>query len=112
MLLKFFIASILLFAQCFTQLLTEVNLLNGAVNTGVNMWAYIIGISIELDNIRDHLNNSLFQAYQLNALLNADYLNAWTIDIKAPKGHKFMCDKLKKNNTLTNIDCTFDSFEN
>ena len=43
------------------------------------------------------MNNTLFQAYQKNAILKGDYANAFVVSMKVPLGHKFGCENLTAN---------------
>jgi hypothetical protein len=78
------------------------------------MWSNFVGISVSHEITGDSvLNNSLYQGYQLNALLENSFQNIWSISLKNPLGMKFDCSVLEE--TFTNnetIVCNSQTREN
>jgi hypothetical protein len=92
-----------------SQIISEVDFAMGSVYTGSYMWENIIGVSLDYDNVQNLLNNTLFQAYQLNALVRGDWNNVWQVSLKTPLGHKYNCTSLTANVPNASVECKFET---
>jgi hypothetical protein len=107
--IKTYVLLLALIISLNSQIVSEVDFVDGSTYTGVYMWENYIGVSIDYDNVQDLLNNTLFQTYQLNSLLRGDWSNVWMVSLKTPLGHKYNCSALEANVTNSSVECKFET---